>query len=88
MPPEYVDIGFISNKYDVFSLGVIIIKMMAGNMGYSRCFKMSPKEFIELVRKNSLSTMSTTIFLCLLVFSAVLSLSSRGLYVPISHAGK
>ncbi|XP_037457454.1 uncharacterized protein LOC119328581 isoform X3 [Triticum dicoccoides] len=52
MPPEYVDIGFISNKYDVFSLGVIIIKMMAGNMGYSRCFKMSPKEFIELVSES------------------------------------
>ncbi|KAF7111697.1 hypothetical protein CFC21_111677, partial [Triticum aestivum] len=52
MPPEYVDTGFISNKFDVFSLGAIIIKLMAGNMGYSRCFKMSPKDFIQHVSDN------------------------------------
>ncbi|XP_037463247.1 receptor like protein kinase S.2-like isoform X1 [Triticum dicoccoides] len=52
MPPEYVDTGFISNKFDVFSLGAIIIKLMAGNMGYSRCFEMSPKEFIQHVSDN------------------------------------
>ncbi|XP_020160812.1 uncharacterized protein [Aegilops tauschii subsp. strangulata] len=52
MPPEYVDTGFISNKFDVFSLGAIIIKLMAGNMGYSRCFEMSPKDFIQHVSDN------------------------------------
>lgn len=51
MPPEYINNGFISEKFDVFSLGVIIIKMMAGNTGHVSCFEMSPKEFIELVRK-------------------------------------
>ncbi|XBI51757.1 cysteine-rich receptor-like protein kinase 44 [Aegilops tauschii subsp. strangulata] len=52
MPPEYINNGFISEKFDVFSLGVIIIKMMAGNTGHVSCFEMSPKEFIELVSKT------------------------------------
>ncbi|KAF7005729.1 hypothetical protein CFC21_020833 [Triticum aestivum] len=52
MPPEYVDNGFVSNKFDVFSLGVVIIKMMAGNMGYFRCAEKSPKDFIEHVTEN------------------------------------
>jgi serine/threonine protein kinase len=30
MPPEYVDHGKISKKFDVFSLGVIIIEIMTG----------------------------------------------------------
>jgi hypothetical protein len=51
MPPEYVESGFISNKFDVFSLGTIIIKMMAGSSGYSRCLQMHPEDFIEHVRK-------------------------------------
>ncbi|XP_037482812.1 putative receptor-like protein kinase At4g00960 [Triticum dicoccoides] len=52
MPPEYVDNGYISNKFDVFSFGVVIIKMVAGNVGYFRCAEMSHKEFIEQVTKN------------------------------------
>ena len=51
MPPEYIDMGFISKKFDVFSLGVIMIKILAGNNGYYRCSKMSPEQFLELVRK-------------------------------------
>lgn len=54
MPPEYVESGFVSKKFDVFSLGVVIIKMMAGNMGYFRCAEKSPKDFIEHVGKNQL----------------------------------
>ncbi|KAM0825014.1 hypothetical protein ACQ4PT_069840 [Festuca glaucescens] len=52
MPPEYLEGGSISNKFDVFSLGVIIIKMIAGNMGYSRSSRMSAEQFIELVSEN------------------------------------
>ncbi|KAF7005721.1 hypothetical protein CFC21_020828 [Triticum aestivum] len=49
MPPEYVAHRRISKKFDVFSLGVIIIKMVAGNTDYS---DMPPKEFIKLAREN------------------------------------
>ncbi|XP_062205609.1 probable serine/threonine-protein kinase At1g01540 [Phragmites australis] len=52
MPPEYVNDGYMSNKFDVFSLGVIIIDIMAGNSGYSRRSEMSPKQFVELVSEN------------------------------------
>ena len=51
MPPEYIDCRLISKKFDMFSFGVIIIKMVAGNTGYFRCSEMSPKEFIKLVRE-------------------------------------
>ncbi|KAM3393298.1 hypothetical protein ACQJBY_014139 [Aegilops geniculata] len=51
MPPEYVDSGFISKKFDVFSLGVIIIKMLAGDKSYFRCSEMPSAQFIELVRE-------------------------------------
>ena len=51
MPPEYIDGGFISKKFDVFSLGVIIIKMLAGDKSYFRCTEMPPDQFIQLVRK-------------------------------------
>ncbi|VAH40217.1 hypothetical protein VPH35_025655 [Triticum aestivum] len=52
MPPEYVESGFVSKKFDVFSLGVVIIKMMAGNMGYFCRAEKSPKDFIEHVTEN------------------------------------
>jgi len=53
MPPEYIDIGAISPKFDVFSLGVVIIKIIAGNTGYFHSYEMEPTEFIdELITKN------------------------------------
>ncbi|KAM0855053.1 hypothetical protein ACQ4PT_050008 [Festuca glaucescens] len=52
MPPEYVDSGFISKKFDVFSFGVIIIKILAGDMGYFQCTQMSPEKFAEIVSEN------------------------------------
>lgn len=49
-PPEYVDTGKITKKFDVFSLGVIIIKILAGPDGYSTYSDMSnSRDFIELV---------------------------------------
>lgn len=51
MPPEYIRERQISNKYDVFSLGRIIIEIMTGHKGFSKLAEMSPQQFIELVRK-------------------------------------
>ncbi|OEL13979.1 hypothetical protein BAE44_0025002 [Dichanthelium oligosanthes] len=53
MPPEYIQNLQISKKYDVFSLGVIIIEIMAGPLGYSKYDEMSSQQFIELVRRLS-----------------------------------
>ncbi|XP_044321347.1 coatomer subunit beta'-2 isoform X1 [Triticum aestivum] len=52
LPPEYIDAGVISIKFDIFSLGVVIIKIMTGPTGYFRIAEMSPKEFAELVHVN------------------------------------
>ncbi|XP_066338980.1 receptor like protein kinase S.2-like isoform X2 [Miscanthus floridulus] len=52
MPPEYILDGAISKKFDVFSLGVIMIKIMAGNNGIYDRSTMPPKQFIELVTTN------------------------------------
>jgi len=54
MPPEYINSGIILTKFDVFSLGLIIIEILAGNRGYSRRYEMSQKQFTELVWKNIL----------------------------------
>ena len=51
LPPEYINRHVVSNKLDIFSLGVIIIKIMAGPAGYSRSADLSSEEFIDLVRK-------------------------------------
>ncbi|KAM3215095.1 hypothetical protein ACQJBY_067207 [Aegilops geniculata] len=52
VPPEYIDASVLSIKFDIFSLGVVIIKIMTGPMGYFRSAEMSAKQFIELVRTN------------------------------------
>ncbi|XP_048527340.1 cysteine-rich receptor-like protein kinase 44 [Triticum urartu] len=53
MPPEFIDKRRITKKYDVFSVGVIILQVMAGAQGYNNCCEMSsPQQFIELVHEN------------------------------------
>lgn len=52
MPPEYNDKRIISSKFDVFSLGVIIIQIMAGRDGYRSFQDMPSDDFIKLVREN------------------------------------
>ncbi|CAM0901584.1 unnamed protein product [Alopecurus aequalis] len=47
-PPEYVDRQEISHKYDVFSLGVVIIHIMAGRKHYYDHVD-TPSKIIELV---------------------------------------
>jgi len=50
-PPEYVDKQEISPKYDVFSLGVVIIHIMAGQKYYYDHVD-TPSKIIELVCEN------------------------------------
>ncbi|XP_048554084.1 cysteine-rich receptor-like protein kinase 26 [Triticum urartu] len=52
LPPEYIERNVISNKFYIFSLGVVIIKLMTGPTGYSKCAEMSSQEFIEQVQRN------------------------------------
>ena len=47
-PPEYVDKQEISPKFDVFSLGVVIIHIMAGRKNYYDHVD-NPSKIIELV---------------------------------------
>jgi hypothetical protein len=49
MPPEFIHRGAISNKFDIFSLGVIIIKIMAGPTGHEQLDGMSSQPFLDLV---------------------------------------
>lgn len=49
IPPEHINKHQISPKYDVFSLGVIIIQIMAGIKGYYECGDTTSFEFIESV---------------------------------------
>ncbi|KAM0881630.1 hypothetical protein ACQ4PT_032829 [Festuca glaucescens] len=52
IPPEYIHEGLISNKFDIFSLGVLIIKIMTGREGYFRSAEMSPQQFVDLVHMD------------------------------------
>ncbi|KAM0887983.1 hypothetical protein ACQ4PT_028637 [Festuca glaucescens] len=52
MAPEY-KLGRISTKSDVFSLGIMIVQIIAGKEGYSKLAEMSPdSRFIEIVNNN------------------------------------
>ncbi|KAL6888914.1 hypothetical protein ACP4OV_009940 [Aristida adscensionis] len=56
-PPEFIDHQIISRKFDIFSLGVIIIKIMCGTEGYSFFHDMGPDEFIN--RKQQMDGKAT-----------------------------
>jgi len=60
MPPEYITGMMISPKFDIFSLGVIIIQMMAGKKGYFDCAYTSPEEFVKRVHGNWLKRLHAT----------------------------
>ncbi|RCV20174.1 hypothetical protein SETIT_4G035100v2 [Setaria italica] len=51
-PPEYIERGEISKKFDIFSLGVLMIKIVSGPEGYSKSQNMSYDEFIDQVQNN------------------------------------
>ena len=48
-PPEYIERGEISEKFDIFSLGVIIIRIVSGLEGYSKYLDMPSDEFMDQV---------------------------------------
>ncbi|XP_066336997.1 uncharacterized protein [Miscanthus floridulus] len=49
MPPEYIDNHVISKEYDIFSLGVIMLKIISGTTGYSQLGYMEQDKFVEHV---------------------------------------
>jgi serine/threonine protein kinase len=55
MPPEFSSHNGVNEKYDVYSLGIIIIQIMAGHSGFSEFReKGDVKQLIDLVRTISL----------------------------------
>uniref|UniRef100_A0A8R7V2E2 Protein kinase domain-containing protein n=1 Tax=Triticum urartu TaxID=4572 RepID=A0A8R7V2E2_TRIUA len=61
LPPEYISKRQITPKFDVFSLGLIILQLMAGKKSYNKCVDTSPEVFIELVHEFWLNRMQGTI---------------------------
>lgn len=59
-PPEYVERRLISQKFDVFSLGVIILRIVAGKRGYSRNGCINHEQFADDVR-NDIVCLSLTL---------------------------
>ncbi|KAK3121034.1 hypothetical protein QOZ80_8BG0645030 [Eleusine coracana subsp. coracana] len=51
-PPEFVNYQIISTKFDIFSLGVIIIKIICGAEGYYLVDGISPAKFIKRVHQQ------------------------------------
>ncbi|KAF8667227.1 hypothetical protein HU200_052889 [Digitaria exilis] len=51
-PPEYIERGEISEKFDIYSLGVVIIRIVSGQEGYFKYKGMTSDEFIDHVQKN------------------------------------
>ncbi|KAJ1256937.1 hypothetical protein BS78_K259900 [Paspalum vaginatum] len=51
-PPEYIEKREVSEKFDVFSLGVVMIRIVSGQGGYSKYPTMSKEEFIDQVKKE------------------------------------
>jgi hypothetical protein len=54
MPPEYINESLVSKKFDIFSLGAVMIKIIAGPNGRTRYADMQHQEFLDQVRKLSL----------------------------------
>ena len=50
LPPEFINHQVISKEYDIYSLGVIITKIITGITGYSDVADMGAQEFVEHVR--------------------------------------
>lgn len=51
-PPEHIERNYFSNKFDIFSLGVVMIEIIAGSEGYRKVAEMPSKEFIHHVQEN------------------------------------
>ncbi|XP_047043744.1 G-type lectin S-receptor-like serine/threonine-protein kinase At1g61390 [Lolium rigidum] len=51
-PPEYVNHQIISKEFDIFSLGVIMTKVMIGSERYKSIADMPPRKFVKQVHDN------------------------------------
>ena len=52
VPPEYYSHQVVSKKFDIFSLGVVIIKIIAGPRGNSLSAEMEYQDFLDQVHEN------------------------------------
>ncbi|KAM0830591.1 hypothetical protein ACQ4PT_066094 [Festuca glaucescens] len=52
LPMEFLHGNIVSNKFDIFSLGVVMIKIIAGHEAYSRSVEMHRGDFLDLVNAN------------------------------------
>jgi len=58
-PPEHIETGEISRKFDIFSLGIVIIKIVSGPEGYAIYLdgmstdEFNKDEFINQVRNHT-----------------------------------
>ncbi|CAL5032475.1 unnamed protein product [Urochloa decumbens] len=59
-PPEYIERGEISEKFDIYSLGVVIIRIVSGQKGYFKYQDMTSDEFIDHVQRNWRKRWQTT----------------------------
>lgn len=59
LPPEFIDGKIISTKYDIYSLGVIIMKIIVGFEGYSSIADTDARGYFDYVRIIKLLTMLT-----------------------------
>jgi serine/threonine protein kinase len=48
-PPEHFQGLLFSRKFDMFSLGVVMIEIIAGSKGYDKTAEMPSQEFIDHV---------------------------------------
>ncbi|XP_066339737.1 uncharacterized protein [Miscanthus floridulus] len=60
-PPEYVKFQLLSEAFDIFSLGVIITKIMIGNEGYHSFADMLPRKLVKHVHNNWKKRLQETI---------------------------
>jgi len=49
VPPEFIENQVVPKKFDIFSLGAVMIKIVTGAEGYDRVGEMPRDEFIDLV---------------------------------------
>ncbi|KAM3345632.1 hypothetical protein ACQJBY_020235 [Aegilops geniculata] len=61
LPPEFIHHRIISNKLDIFSLGVVVIKIIAGPTGHCRSAEMTSEQFIEIVHGNWMNRLQSAV---------------------------
>uniref|UniRef100_A0ACD5TR05 Uncharacterized protein n=1 Tax=Avena sativa TaxID=4498 RepID=A0ACD5TR05_AVESA len=52
LPPEFINAQIISNKFDVFSLGIIMLQLLTGRKKYLELYDMPSQEFIDLTQER------------------------------------